>query len=139
LLENSRSMFLSYNYYTAEFRNQGMSEFFGYGEDAFTLWALKNKKKMVLEKFNDKSAPSDCLNFYRPSFGRSGGKQSAEFGEFDAILVSLENVYYHILYIGFLFNFRKKAYLHDFFGLKFNPKPKPKPNPTQKKRVCTRS
>lgn len=75
-----------------------MNKVFGYGEDALTLWALKKKISEILEKLNDQSLPSDCLIFFRPSFGRSGGKRSAEerraeFGEFDAILASSENVY----------------------------------------------
>lgn len=70
-----------------------MSKIFGYGEDALTLWLLKNQPHEILKRFNDKTGPSDCLVFYRPSFGRSGGPGSAEFGEFDAILASKENVY----------------------------------------------
>jgi|LFRM01.2.fsa_nt_gb hypothetical protein len=60
----------------------------GYGEDPLTFWALKSKLPDILKVLNDKSAPSDCLIFYRPSFGRGGGTQSqrAEFGEFDAIM-----------------------------------------------------
>jgi len=77
-----------------------MNKIFGYGEDALTLWALKEKEKKypyleILKKFNDQSAPEGCLVFYRPSFGRgrSGIKGTAEFGEFDAIIASSENVY----------------------------------------------
>ena len=70
-----------------------MDKMFGYGEDAFTLWALKHHTSDILKWFQDQTAPSDCLIFYRPSFGRSGGQGSAEFGEFDAILVSSENIY----------------------------------------------
>ena len=70
-----------------------MNRILGYGEDAFTLWALKHHTTEILKAFQDKTSPSDCLIFYRPSFGRSGGNKSAEFGEFDAILVSLENIY----------------------------------------------
>ena len=33
-----------------------MSGFFGYGEDVFTLWALKNRKKEILNKFYDTRA-----------------------------------------------------------------------------------
>lgn len=62
-----------------------MCKLFGYREDAFTLWALKRRTDEVLRQFNDPTNPSDCLVFYRPSFGRSGGEGSAEFGEFDAI------------------------------------------------------
>ena len=70
-----------------------MGEIFGYGEDALTLWALKHHTSAILETFQDQTAPSNCIIFYRPSFGRSGGSKSAEFGEFDAILASSENVY----------------------------------------------
>jgi len=70
-----------------------MSKIFGYGEDAFTLWALKKHTSNILEHFQDKTKPSDCLTFYRPSFGRQSKESSSVFGEFDAILVSLENVY----------------------------------------------
>jgi hypothetical protein len=70
-----------------------MGQILGYGEDALTLWLLKNKPNEILKRFNDETQPSDCLVFYRPSFGRSGGSDSAEFGEFDAILASRKNVY----------------------------------------------
>jgi hypothetical protein len=70
-----------------------MGQILGYGEDALTLRLLKNRPKEILERFNDRTEPPDCLVFYRPSFGRSGGSGSAEFGEFDAILASKENVY----------------------------------------------
>jgi len=70
-----------------------MTDILGYGEDALTLWALKHRMSEILSKLNDKTSPSDCIVFYRPSFGRSGGADSSEFGEFDAILVSLENIY----------------------------------------------
>lgn len=70
-----------------------MCRIFGYGEDAFTLWALKHYIAKILKSFQDKTSPSNCLIFYRPSFGRRGGAQSAEFGEFDGILASSENIY----------------------------------------------
>jgi len=66
-----------------------MARIFGYGEDAFTLWALKNRKSDILKEFDDKTPP-DCIVFYRPSFGRGDG---AKFGEFDGIIVSTENIY----------------------------------------------
>jgi len=65
----------------------------GYGEDALTLWAMQHRISDILQHFNDESSPANCLVFYRPSFGRSGGKNSAEFGEFDAIVASPERVY----------------------------------------------
>jgi len=70
-----------------------MNKLFGYGEDAFTLWALKKRISEILHKLNDQSNPSDCLKFFRPSFGRSGGSGSAQFGEFDSILASSEDIY----------------------------------------------
>jgi len=70
-----------------------MVRIFGYGEDALTLWAMKEQLGTILEEFKDHTATSDCLVFYRPSFGRSGGEGSAEFGEFDAIIASRENIY----------------------------------------------
>jgi hypothetical protein len=70
-----------------------MSKILGYGEDAFTLWALKHHVSKILEAFQDNTAISDCLFFYRPSFGRHGKANSSVFGEFDAILVSRENIY----------------------------------------------
>jgi len=74
-------------------RNQEINEILGYGEDAFTLWALKRCLFEILKNLNDKSKPSDCLIFFRPSFGRGGGKGRAEFGEFDAIVASAQNIY----------------------------------------------
>lgn len=70
-----------------------MSKIFGYGEDAFTLWALKRHISRILEEFHDRTTPSECLIFYRPSFGRRSRNDSSIFGEFDAIIVSLKNIY----------------------------------------------
>jgi hypothetical protein len=70
-----------------------MSNIMGYGEDALTLWALKKQLRKVLDTFKDSTDLRDCLVFYRPSFGRSGGPNSAEFGEFDAIVASKEKYY----------------------------------------------
>lgn len=64
----------------------------GYGEDALTLWALKHYASRILDKFHDKTDASNCLVFYRPSFGRHSKGRSV-FGEFDAILASKENIY----------------------------------------------
>jgi hypothetical protein len=65
----------------------------GYGEDSLTLWALKERLSVILARFNDGTAPSDCLVFYRPSFGRHSRHSKAVFGEFDAMIVSSKNVY----------------------------------------------
>lgn len=70
-----------------------MSRIVGYGEDALTLWALQHRIGEILNEFRDRTAREDCLVFYRPSFGRSGGPESAEFGEFDAIIASREKFY----------------------------------------------
>jgi hypothetical protein len=65
-------------------------EIFGYGEDALTLWALKNKLPTILKSLDDSSSLSQCKVFFRPSFGRSGG---AQFGEFEFILLSEKRLY----------------------------------------------
>jgi len=70
-----------------------MAKIVGYGEDSLTLWALKGRLSTILARFNDGTAPSDCLVFYRPSFGRHSRHSKAVFGEFDAIIVSSKNVY----------------------------------------------
>jgi hypothetical protein len=70
-----------------------MSEILGYGEDALTLWALKRHVSTILNHFKDSSSPSDCLVFYRPSFGRRAKENSSVFGEFDAIVASTQNIY----------------------------------------------
>lgn len=68
-------------------------EIIGYGEDALTLWALKQHTSKILEKFHDNTPISECLIFYRPSFGRHSKANSSVFGEFDAIISSKENIY----------------------------------------------
>jgi hypothetical protein len=65
----------------------------GYGEDALTLWALKYKLPTILEELDDKSSLSECRVLFRPSFGRSGGENSAQFGEFDFLLMSKRHLY----------------------------------------------
>lgn len=70
-----------------------MHGIFGYGEDGLTLLIMKKHLPMILEKFKDSSDSSKCIAFYRPSFGRAGGKNSSEFGEFDAIIASSKNIY----------------------------------------------
>jgi len=64
----------------------------GYGEDALTLWALKQHMPKILGKFKDKTSLSECIAFYRPSFGRRG-KGNSIFGEFDAIIASKQSIY----------------------------------------------
>ena len=65
----------------------------GYGEDALTLWALNKKLSIILQALGDPSTPSQCRALFRPSFGRRGGSDSAQFGEFDFILLSKEHLY----------------------------------------------
>lgn len=69
-----------------------MTEILGYGEDSLTMWMLKHHISKILDE-DDKTPVSNCLVFYRPSFGRSGGRNSPEFGEFDAIIASLKKIY----------------------------------------------
>ena len=64
-----------------------------YGEDALTLWAIRNKLDLILRGVNDSSDPSMCQVFFRPSFGRRGGDSSPQFGEFDFILLSKDRLY----------------------------------------------
>jgi len=66
---------------------------YAYGEDALTLWAIKNKLGELLMELGDNSNAADCRIFFRPSFGRRGGEASAQFGEFDFILLSKECLY----------------------------------------------
>lgn len=70
-----------------------MVDIIGYGEDALTYWALSTRLEWMLKELDDNSKPDDCLVLYRPSFGRSGGPNSAQFGEFDAILATPVKVY----------------------------------------------
>lgn len=65
----------------------------GYGEDALTLWAIQNKLGQILEASEDPSGPADCKIFFRPSFGRRGGAESSQFGEFDFIILSRKSIY----------------------------------------------
>jgi hypothetical protein len=68
-------------------------EVYGYGEDALTLWAIQNRLPAVLERLDDRSSAAACRVFFRPSFGRSGGPRSSQFGEFDFILLAERCLY----------------------------------------------
>ena len=68
-------------------------EIFAYGEDALTLWALQNKLALILQTLGDDSDPTQCQIFFRPSFGRRGGEKSAQFGEFDFIVLATSAIY----------------------------------------------
>ena len=63
-------------------------EIIAYGEDALTFWAMKNKLPTILQVLKDTSDPDHCQGFFRPSFGRRGGKNSSQLGEFDFILLT---------------------------------------------------
>lgn len=65
----------------------------GYGEDALTYWVLTQRLDEFLNKLGDRSKPQECLLFYRPSFGRRGGENRAEFGEFDSIVATPQAIY----------------------------------------------
>lgn len=68
-------------------------EILGYGEDALTLWAITNRLPMILQALKDTSTVSRCRTVFRPSFGRKGGERSAQFGEFDFILLAERCLY----------------------------------------------
>lgn len=68
-------------------------ELYGYGEDALTLWVLCNHVDQLLADLGDVSEPNACIIFYRPSFGRRGGERSPQFGEFDFLLLTPNQIY----------------------------------------------
>lgn len=68
-------------------------EVYGYGEDALTLWAIKEKFDLILSKLDDSSDKDKCKVLFRPSFGRRGGENSSQFGEFDFIILTKDTVY----------------------------------------------
>lgn len=70
-----------------------MVDIVAYGEDGLTLWAMGNRLADILRVVGDSSPESSCQVYYRPSFGRKGGHKSAQFGEFDFILLSRERIY----------------------------------------------
>jgi hypothetical protein len=65
----------------------------GYGEDGLTYWAISTQLQQLLDALEGPSDKNNCTIFYRPSFGRSGGDTSSQFGEFDAILATQKSVY----------------------------------------------
>ncbi|MHB1318338.1 MAG: hypothetical protein ACYCYF_06960 [Anaerolineae bacterium] len=69
-----------------------MVRILGYGEDSLTLWALQERLPEILEAAGDGSSTADCEALYRPSFGRSGGPHSSQFGEFDFVLLTREGI-----------------------------------------------
>ena len=68
-------------------------EILAYGEDALTMWALRNKLEYILQELGDSPNSSKCQAFFRPSFGRRGGENSSQFGEFDFILLAENCIY----------------------------------------------
>ena len=65
---------------------------YAYGEDALTLWAIKNRVPEILGELGDETKVDNCKIFFRPSFGR-GGKGTSNFGEFDFILLTGKAIY----------------------------------------------
>ena len=61
-----------------------------YGEDAFTLHALKYGLQSILTQLDDPTAGSEALVLFRPSFGRgtraAAGRVRSTFGEPDALI-----------------------------------------------------
>lgn len=74
-----------------------MPNWFAYGEDPLTYWALRTRLDVILSQLHDTFDPNEATVFYRPSFGRRGSKTTdsprAEFGEFDAILATSNAIY----------------------------------------------
>ena len=64
----------------------------GYGEDALTLWALTRRLDAILSVLGDASDSRLCEVLFRPSFGRSGGTNSAQFGEFDFMVLTRQAI-----------------------------------------------
>jgi hypothetical protein len=65
----------------------------GYGEDGLTVWALRDELRFILRALGDRTDPSTCDVFYRPSFGRAGGPTSSQFGEPDFLVLVDAAVY----------------------------------------------
>lgn len=59
-----------------------------YGEDGLTLWALTRRLDELLRALQDPSDSSECVVLFRPSFGRRGGEDGPQFGEFDFIVLT---------------------------------------------------
>ena len=70
-----------------------MERIFGYGEDSLTYWALSTQLTQILVNLHDDTPQEQCQVFYRPSFRRSGGPTSSQFGEFEAIIQSSRSTY----------------------------------------------
>ena len=74
-----------------------MTQWFAYGEDMLTFWALRNRLNVILAQLSDQSDANAATIFYRPSFGRQASNNPAspriEFGEFDATVATSESIY----------------------------------------------
>ena len=74
-----------------------MAQWFAYGEDILTYWALRERLDVILTQLGDESDPNSATVFYRPSFGRRASydraSPRAEFGEFDAIVATSRAIY----------------------------------------------
>jgi hypothetical protein len=68
-------------------------EILGYGEDALTLWALRNRHAAILRALGDTSDDARCQVFYRPDFGRGGANGDSGFGAIDFILMTDQALY----------------------------------------------
>jgi hypothetical protein len=64
-----------------------------YGEDVLTLWAIQNRLDALPNGLGDGTTPADCPVFFRPSFGRRGGSNSPQFGEFGFIILADRHLY----------------------------------------------
>lgn len=60
-----------------------------------TLWFLKEKALNALKSkdFNNRQNLKKSVFFYRPSFGRKGGKKNPSFGEFDFVMFTTAALY----------------------------------------------
>ena len=65
----------------------------GYGEDSLTLWALQSHLPGLLCALGEGDCAGDCTAIYRPSFGRRGGANSSQIGEFDFALLAPGRLY----------------------------------------------
>ena len=69
------------------------SSIIGYGEDFLTFWAITKKIDEFKVQLDEVTNTQDWKVIYRPSFGRAGGIDSAQFGEFDSIIITPKKGY----------------------------------------------
>jgi hypothetical protein len=65
----------------------------GYGEDALTLWLVSERLQFLLEQLGEEMVGPAPKVLYKPSFGRAGGQDSAQFGEFDFLIIGNDALY----------------------------------------------